>query len=762
MRAEEVHMFAPGLNTPDLQQLKTKHNELLDTIDKLRANDIGRYVELPQIVVVGDQSSGKSSVLEAISRVRFPSKSTLCTRFATELILREADEPRMEVTIRPHDGESTDVKDKLALFNKVQTELCELSNIIKEATEYMGIDGDSNSFSKHILRVNISGPGVPQLTLVDLPGFYHASGKNQLAEHRSIVSELAAEYMERESSIILAVVSAKSDPVMQQVLEETRRYDERGQRTLGIITKPDKLERGELEDEFLQLLKNNNKISPRFLKHGWHVLRNRGEGEPADFDARDKREAELFRSRPWNELPDRNKGIASLREKLSRVLLMHIAGKLPHVTMRIEQLIDDRQRSLADLGEAREKTGDYLRHLEGIVRDFTRLTLQAVGGDEKDSAFFGKVCPGSELDVAGGRRNLRAQVRNQNCAFVAVLRKCGANRVIRWRDGDDKEAWVQPDIPRELEHLAACYNAKEPVSVSQDELEELIHKWAMESRGTELPGVYSSKMALTLFEDQAEPWEGIATRHVELVMEAAESLVKEILQFVTRDDDEMHEKLMTTFVAPFFKDRRAALGGKLQEVLPRLHKTGFPLALEEVFQERAKGRAWRRLQRQVRELDQDPSNVPLSVGVKRALQNPLFAQDAINAQQGKVQEWGIERVLDYMTEYYGMTLETFMTNVIILAVENQLMSQIPEILTMSKIVRLDEDELERLAGESQDVRAAREEVQRDLEKLTTGLRLCEQWRMDNKKDSVARQKVTGVNTGEAKTHCPGQWHDCRE
>lgn len=647
-------MYAAGLNTPDLQQLKTKHNELLDTIDKLRDNDIGRYVELPQIVVVGDQASGKSSVLQAISRVRFPAKGALCTRFATELVLREADEPRMEVTIRPHDSESEDVKKRLAGFNKVQTELCELSNIIKEATEYMGIDGGSDSFSKHILRVKISGPGIPQLTLVDLPGFYHSGDSNQLAEHRSIVSELAAEYMERESSIILAVVSAKSDTVMQQVLEETRRHDQRGLRTIGIITKPDKLDRGELEDKFLQLLRND-KASSHFLKHGWHVLRNRGEGEPADFDARDKAEAELFQSHPWTEFPDRNKGIASLREKLSRVLLMHIAGKLPHVTMRIEQLIDDRQRALHDLGEPRTNTGDYLRHLEGIARDFTRLAVQAVGGDEKDSAFFGEICPGSELDVAGGRRNLRAQVRSQNRAFVAVLRKCGAKRVIQWRDGDDKEAWVQADIPGELEHLAASYNAKEPVSVTQDELEALIHKWAMASRGTELPGVYSSKMALTLFEDQAEPWERIATRHVELVTDAAESLVKEILQFVTGEDDEMREKLMALFVAPFFKDRRAALRTKLQEVLPRLHKTGFPLALEEVFQERTSLRAWRRLQRQVHELDQDPSNILLSEGVKRALQNPLFAQDAVNAQKGKVQEWGIERVLDYMTEYYGVS-----------------------------------------------------------------------------------------------------------
>lgn len=62
------------------------------------------------------------------------------------------------------------------------------------------------------------------------------------------------------------------------------------------------------------------------------------------------------------------------------------------------------------------------------------------------------------------------------------------------------------------------------------------------------------------------------------------------------------------------------------------------------------------------------------------------------------------------------------------------MSRIPDILTMSKFVRLHEDELTRLAGESEDVQATREECRRDLDKLTTGLALCEQWRVDNKSE----------------------------
>ena len=83
-----------------LEHLQTQEQiKLLDIINALRAEGLSEYTALPQLIVCGDQSSGKSSVLEAISRVPFPHKDTLYTRFATEVILRQATNKFISVSL---------------------------------------------------------------------------------------------------------------------------------------------------------------------------------------------------------------------------------------------------------------------------------------------------------------------------------------------------------------------------------------------------------------------------------------------------------------------------------------------------------------------------------------------------------------------------------------------------------------------------------------------------------------------------------------
>ena len=281
---------------PDPTQLQSRDDrELLDLIDSLRSQGLGHYISLPQIIVCSDQSSGKSSVLEAISGVRFPVKDNPGTRFATELVLRRDETERAVVDIIPGVNRTDDEKAKLGELDTRITSIHDTPSLIKKVKAAIGMDSDTKGFTADVvLKVQISGPHQPHLTLVDLPGLTHAENKSQSLEEAELVKDLVLSYMADKRSIILAVVSAKNDFSNQIVTQLSRRenIDPRGIRTLGIITKPDTLHPGSESEKAYRDLVRNEDVKFRL---GWHVLRNRGYDErTVSAHERDEVEKKLF------------------------------------------------------------------------------------------------------------------------------------------------------------------------------------------------------------------------------------------------------------------------------------------------------------------------------------------------------------------------------------------------------------------------------------------------------------------------------------
>jgi GTP-binding protein EngB required for normal cell division len=244
---------------------------LLDSIDTLRSQGISHYISLPQIIVCGDQSSGKSSVLEAISGVSFPIKSNLCTRFPTELVLRKHSQSGVRVSIVPHHSRNEAERESLGCFCEALDGFEGLPMLIEKAKAAMGISTHGKAFANDLLRVEISGPDRPHLTIVDLPGLIHSETKQQSAADVQLVQEVVWSYMQEPRSIILAVVSAKNDVANQIVLRLARELDHQGNRTLGVITKPDILVAGSATEAMFVSLAKNQDVEFRL---GWHVLKN--------------------------------------------------------------------------------------------------------------------------------------------------------------------------------------------------------------------------------------------------------------------------------------------------------------------------------------------------------------------------------------------------------------------------------------------------------------------------------------------------------
>lgn len=155
----------------------------LNQIDRVQENGIGDHISLPQLVVCGDQSSGKSSVLQGITGIPFPRKDGLCTRFATEIILRhDFTSELICATITPCDARSPEEKDKLRQYRKGLRDFTDLL-VIEEAAQLMqlwGAEGiaEGPSFSADTLRIEVVGMTGLYLTVVDLPGPTSVSNDN--------------------------------------------------------------------------------------------------------------------------------------------------------------------------------------------------------------------------------------------------------------------------------------------------------------------------------------------------------------------------------------------------------------------------------------------------------------------------------------------------------------------------------------------------------------------------------------------------------
>ena len=135
----------------------------------------------------------------------------------------------------------------------------------------MGISTYSKAFSKDLFRVKVSGPDRPRLTIVDLPRLIHSETKQQSASNFELVQDVVQSYMKESRSIILAVVSAKNDYANQIVLKLARAADKKGNRTLGVITKPYTLIVGSESEAIYVSLARNQDVEFRL---GWHVLKN--------------------------------------------------------------------------------------------------------------------------------------------------------------------------------------------------------------------------------------------------------------------------------------------------------------------------------------------------------------------------------------------------------------------------------------------------------------------------------------------------------
>ena len=539
-------------------QLRSKNsNILLDTIDLLRKYGVHQYIPLPQLIVTGDQSAGKSSVLEAISGVRFPIKDSLCTRFATELILRRGPRQSLEVTIAPGEGRSAEEVKTLSQFrpNITSPQLSDLPEVIEDAKKALGISPDQAAFCDDVLKIEITGPAQPDLTLVDLPGLIHARSEKTSEDDIRLVSKLVQQYMLSTRSIILAVVSAKNDYANQVITTRAQQADPFGNRTMGIITKPDALDAGsDSERMYVELVRKGESGD---FKLGWHALRNRDYSTRDSTDAeRDAAEAQFFSEGAWSNLPADCVGVHSLKPRLSQILEKQIVSELPRLVQDVETGIADCNRILSRLGHARSTKKEQQRYLVGISDSFRNIVAGAAGGVYSDP-FFGTA------EESGPRKRLRAAVQDHLLAFAAEMRQSGHSMEI-------------------MEVLSNSDGAEtvRPKRISKEAFMSNVSQKVRNTRGCELPGTFSPSIIGDLFFEQAEPWKDISHSYSQKIQASTWTCMELALAHVS--DEIVRNKIQYHLIEPSMAECTKAIEIKLTEIL-RPSREGHPITYNHHF-----------------------------------------------------------------------------------------------------------------------------------------------------------------------------------
>lgn len=552
----------------------------LDAIDRLRYLQLGDVAKLPQIIVVGDRSSGKSSILHAISGIEFPIDNDLGTRFTTELIFRRAKSHCTLVQVIP--GDSDRPNPSPISFEWPRFVKSSISEIIGEAIQRMGLP--KTKLSKDILRIAVYSPKLTPLTLIDLPGFVQPS--IGLHEERILVEKIAKRYIKQPNSIIL-VASAANCAVNSGALQTARRYDRTGERTFGIITKPDLLNEDSKTELHLQFSRYVAKLPN--LPRGWHVLRNRSQAERyAQANERDQIETRFMQTGVLSSLPLERLGIHSLRKTLNDVLVRHTENKL-------QQLVETIQSNTVAL-EAQQTKLTNLRtnsaYLTSLADDFHQLALDAIHG--KYTATFSSSLHNSEMKP-------RRQIQNLNRAFCVTMSTKGSSRVSQqdgernWnvkdgRDhsGKDEEVSVretkQSRYPDPLQPFLDLYDFPDPEPISDSTLKSQLEQLAAVNQGTGLSGIPNREIAIGLFKTQSKPWKAIAERHIENATSYAKTFVEGLIKHVLGSDDRTEKALLEHVVTPFFRKRREQMRAKLEEIL-QLYLDGCSMPDDAGFQD---------------------------------------------------------------------------------------------------------------------------------------------------------------------------------
>ncbi|XP_047180893.1 phragmoplastin DRP1C-like [Vigna umbellata] len=288
---------------------------------------------LPTVAVVGGQSSGKSSVLESVvGRDFLPRGSGIVTRRPLVLQLHKTEDGKQEYAEFLHQP-----RKRFSDFAAVRQEISD---------ETDRITGKTKAISNVPIQLSIYSPHVVNLTLIDLPGLTKVAVEGQSESIVQDIENMVRSYIEKPNCIILAISPANQDIATSDAIKISREVDPSGERTFGVLTKLDLMDKGTNAVEVLEGRQYR-------LQHPWVGIVNRSQADinkNVDMIVARKKEREYFESSPEYGHLAHKMGAEYLARLLSQHLEIVIRQKIPSIIALIKKAIDELNAELDRIG----------------------------------------------------------------------------------------------------------------------------------------------------------------------------------------------------------------------------------------------------------------------------------------------------------------------------------------------------------------------------------------------------------------------------
>ncbi|CAM1505760.1 Fc.00g113970.m01.CDS01 [Cosmosporella sp. VM-42] len=419
MRPNAAAESPTGLESTDsffhtsFQDIGKKLKACNDTLGELQQLGVSHDVQLPELVLIGDQSAGKSSLMSGLANLELPRSEGTCTRCPLHIrVSRNTDWScrvwlRKEYSYQPPDGRSiteNDVTDQDPFFPwrklpstvvhefKSMHDKSEIEDVLRWAQIAILNDDKSHKlfvpgsgsmthipidraaeevtakFSPNIVALEIKGPELPDLSFYDMPGIFQNPADARDDYLVNVVRNLSKEYIQHPSAIIICSMPMNSDAENSSTFGLTRRLGALN-RTIGVLTKADLIPDSGNHEQWLAIMKGEAHQTGL----GYFIT---SRPQKKDLDELTAWEKLVFEDTGFDRWPAafhcfvERCGVEKLKSFLSERLGEEFAKSLPSIKHKVKMHLD---KIHAQLGKLPELPSNVELEVQTSVMEFGEL-----------------------------------------------------------------------------------------------------------------------------------------------------------------------------------------------------------------------------------------------------------------------------------------------------------------------------------------------------------------------------------------------------